>query len=71
MKCRDFCYWLQGFFEISPTPDEISEEQSRTIQRHLKLAFKHEIDPSMGGNPEELQIIHDVNNKFNNENVRC
>lgn len=46
---RDFCYWLQGYFEITGdsgiamTPDKLA-----TIQRHLALVFVHEIDPSAG-----------------------
>jgi hypothetical protein len=42
MTSRDFCYWLQGFYEITGT-DIISEPQSKMIRRHLNLVFKHEI----------------------------
>lgn len=52
MTSRDFCYWLQGFMEISaggPNPDQpLTLAQVDCIQRHLALVFKHEIDPSMG-----------------------
>lgn len=59
MTSRDFCYWLQGFFEISKT-SELQSEQVDMIQRHLNLVFKHEIDPSMGGreHQKELDQIH-------------
>ena len=70
MKSRDFCYWLQGFFELrdagingegvgDKTMDAMQVEQ---IEKHLALVFKHEIDPSQGS-PEhqaELQAIHDT-----------
>ncbi len=47
MTSRDFCYWLQGFFELRGK-DEMSDEQVECVARHLALVFKHEIDPSMG-----------------------
>jgi len=58
MNSRDFCFWLQGYFEISGKSD-MSSEQVDMVKRHLALVFKHEIDPSLGGNVIELQTIHD------------
>ncbi len=47
MKSRDFCYWLQGFFEISGGSAVIlNSEQIQMIQNHLNMVFVHEIDPS-------------------------
>lgn len=59
MTSRDFAYWLQGFFEIS-NPETITAEQTKMIQKHLALVFKHEIDPSMGDeiHQSELNGIH-------------
>ncbi len=54
MTSRDFCYWLQGYFEIetlvSNKPDEptLTVKQVQMIKNHLGMVFKHEIDPSMG-----------------------
>lgn len=60
MKSESFCYWLQGYFEINGNEDaDLSTEQVQVIKNHLALVFKHEIDPALGGNPEELQAIHD------------
>ncbi len=67
MTSRDFCFWLQGYFEIngisidSGLPKSIDCLQAQTIQRHLSLVFKHEIDPSQGSkeHQEELQFLHD------------
>lgn len=61
MTSRDFCYWLQGFFEINSarlTEGErvmatLSPAQTNSIRKHLALVFEHEIDPSMG--PENHQ----------------
>lgn len=58
MKSRDFCYWLQGFFEISPTSDkkDLNERQVNLIQQHLALVFKHEIDPQAGSTEHQAQL---------------
>jgi hypothetical protein len=67
MKATDFCYWLQGYFELkkanrgAPVDLSISQQQAETIMNHLALVFKHDIDPKQG-TPEhqaELQSIHD------------
>ena len=71
MNTIDFCYWLQGYFEISGTT-EINAEQSEVIQNHLNLVFKHEIDPlreSQTTTPKlELNGIH---SPLNDGLVRC
>ena len=64
MKSRDFCYWLQGFFEIQEQKDgpPLTSKQVNMIKAHLAMVFKHEIDPSMGdeNHQEDLQDIHDA-----------
>lgn len=73
MTSRDFCYWLQGFFEITENKDmkpedltsvNLTEKQVALIRAHLNLVFKHEIDPSnLDGKTDvekqEYQEIHD------------
>ena len=44
MNSIDFCFWLQGYFEIANS-DSLSNEQVATVKKHLELVFKHEIDP--------------------------
>lgn len=58
MTSRDFCYWLQGFFEINGLEGEIkiSDNQSKIIQAHLNLVFKHEIDVDNFRNKTEKEI---------------
>jgi len=59
MTSRDFCYWLQGYFEISPINGvSLSKDQTDVVKRHLALVFKHEIDPSIPDPTGELQAIH-------------
>jgi hypothetical protein len=61
MTSRDFCYWLQGFFEIA-TPSEITAAQVDTIKSHLAMVFFHEIDPSFPKEQiEKLNKIHNGN----------
>lgn len=68
MTSRDFCYWLQGFFEIqgANTPPleggmGLTGPQVAMIKAHLHMVFKHEIDPSMGSpeHQEELKKLHE------------
>lgn len=61
MTARDFCYWLQGYFEIAG-PSMISEGQIKLIQKHLNMVFEHEIDPSMGdqNHQDKLNKIHNL-----------
>jgi hypothetical protein len=61
---REFCYWLQGYFEIKDAHRKtvtespgMDGEQVQMIQRHLALVFKHEIDPSYP-DAAELNKIH-------------
>ena len=44
MNAIDFCFWLQGYFELSGE-SELSAGQAKKVQQHLALVFKHEIDP--------------------------
>lgn len=62
MTAREFCYWLQGYFEIAAETDDdpwLSPSQAGCVQRHLALVFKHEIDPSYDGDQAVLQAVHD------------
>ncbi len=59
MTSRDFCYWLQGFIELTPK-GRLDAQQMESVRKHLAMVFKHEIDPSMGA-PEKqiaLDAIH-------------
>ena len=58
MKSVEFCYWLQGMFELSK-PQSLTPEQTELIKRHLAMVFKHEIDPSYPeGQQQALSGIH-------------
>ena len=61
MTSRDFCYWLQGYFEINPQ-DIPNQNQIEIIKKHLNLVFKHEIDPSMGDEKHQ-QELNEIHNK--------
>lgn len=60
MQSRDFCYWLQGYFELSAPSMSMSGPQIDLIKAHLSLVFAHEIDPAMGDkkHQEALDSIH-------------
>jgi hypothetical protein len=64
MTTVEFCYWLQGHFELSQTKgrDGLSGDQVTTIRNHLDLVFKHDIDPSYSKDPKvqaAMQATHD------------
>lgn len=53
MNERDFCYWLQGFFEIVQHIDHrkgLPEEAIQEIKNHLALVLKKET-PQLGKVP--------------------
>ncbi len=40
MKPEEFCYWLQGVFEMTDT-QELDKEQTATLKCHLNMVFEH------------------------------
>ncbi len=59
MTSRDFCYWLQGYFEITKSGMEskpLTVEQCVVVRQHLAMVFKHEIDPSFGDADVQAQL---------------
>ena len=57
MKATEFCYWLQGMFELA-SPRELNAEQTDLIKRHLAMAFLHDIDKQAGSDGPALNAIH-------------
>lgn len=52
MTEREFCFWLQGFFELNPGMAAPTPEQAKAIREHLALVFKKVTPPvasSVGG----------------------
>lgn len=44
MNAQDFCYWLQGLFELGQ-PAALSAEQTEMVRRHLALVFENVTAP--------------------------
>lgn len=68
MTPANFCYWLQGFFEVTENSDskeiKLTEKQINVIRAHLNLVFFHSIDPENFKDMSELDVkkyskIHD------------
>ena len=60
MKASEFCYWLQGFFELraaSSPVKAIDGNQAAMIERHLAMVFVHDLDPQQVA--DKLQEAHD------------
>ena len=70
MNSIDFCFWLQGYFELA-SPELLAEKQLSCVKSHLNLVFKHEIDPLRDSvstlSPVELSNIHNGNDQL----LRC
>lgn len=62
MKATEFCYWLQGYFELAGSDSQqLNAKQVNAIRNHLSLVFIHDIDPSQGSpdHQAKLQEVHD------------
>jgi hypothetical protein len=55
MTPEQFCYWLQGFIEVSKAK-EIKAEQLTEIRNHLDTVFK-KVTPTVGAPASSL---HDL-----------
>ena len=49
MNERDFCYWLQGYMELTYS-QELNQEQVAIIKNHLNLVF-NKLTPNIQPNP--------------------
>jgi hypothetical protein len=70
MKATEFCYWLQGYFELHGDigAEGLSKRQVDLIQSHLALVFKHDIDPQAGP-PQHQQVLNNIHG--GKEQFRC
>lgn len=63
MTSRDFCFWAQGFFELSETKT-LNEKQTEIFKAHLNLVFFHEIDPSYSDETNYQLEMNNIHNSF-------
>lgn len=71
MNSIDFCFWLQGYFEISEATT-LSKKQVETIKNHLNLTFKHEIDPlKEKETPTPKEVLNHTHSPKNDVIMRC
>ena len=59
MKAVEFCYWLQGLFELAE-PTTLSAHQTDLIKKHLNLVFYHDIDPGYSDDPDEQKKLNEI-----------
>ena len=67
MKAREFCYWLQGMFELSNVTN-LDIETTKKIKNHLDMVFIHDIDPSY---PEGVELDKAHNGFERPPTMRC
>ena len=58
MTPENFCYWLQGYFEISRN-ETLSKENVSQIKEHLELVFKKETSVFHVGSSYALPSIYE------------
>lgn len=58
MRNVEFCYWLQGYFELRQVPVEMSESQFCIIRQHIALV--KEVEGKLLGFPAWLEGVLDV-----------
>jgi hypothetical protein len=79
MKATEFCYWLQGYFELSETPQPLTTARVEVIKNHLAMVFAHDIDPQAGNEAHQatLNSLHNPRPTWprppgpNGELMRC
>lgn len=52
MTPENFCYWLQGRFELA-AGEPLTPEQQKVVQQHLDLVFKKRT-PAFGELPRKV-----------------
>lgn len=65
MTPENFCYWLQGYFEVSDSR-VLTEKQVEIVKNHLNLVFVHSIDPKASAhisNPKEAKKLQEKLNE--------
>ena len=60
MKSEQFCFWLQGYFEIGESEEGLSPRQVQIIRNHLNMVFRYEIDPKMPDPDGSLAALHNA-----------
>ena len=71
MNTIDFCFWLQGYFELSNDAG-MSEAQIKTVREHLNLVFLHEIDQLRESQTTTIpSVLNSTHSPDNDKLVRC
>lgn len=74
MTARDFCYWLNGHFELNGDSPykSLSAEQVDLIKRHLSLVFIHDLDKQIdGGDGHKKAILDASHHGGKGDRLRC
>ena len=71
MNSIDFCYWLQGYFELQEGDEPLTAKQIEVLKNHLSLVFKHEIDPLRESQtPTPASVLNNIHSG-NDNLLRC
>ena len=45
MTPQEFCYWLNGYFDLAGDDTSMTDEQIQCVKEHLELVFQQKINP--------------------------
>lgn len=57
MNADNFCFWLQGFFEMNPEVQELNKDQTKMLREHLQLVF-NKVTSEYGQNSIDQQYCN-------------
>lgn len=68
MTPKEFCYWLQGYFELNTEGwSGLTENQVKVVKNHLDLVF-NKVTPDEG---DGQNILNEILEKSPNGKVYC
>jgi hypothetical protein len=62
MNAESFCYWLQGYFELTDSNKPFSSEQMDVVKEHLQLVFSKQTVKCVNTNITEAWPTQRVSN---------
>jgi hypothetical protein len=70
MNTENFCFWLQGYFELLDKDEPLSKEQVQIIKDHLELVF-NKTTPNRNKQKDIKNILEKMAVNFNPEKNYC
>ena len=56
MTADNFCFWLMGSLELTPSEKGLDKEQTKILKNHLNMCFVHMVKEDGTLKDEEPQV---------------